>query len=654
LADLPSAKWLGPGAVGWRAGEWAWGRWLVATGAFAAIGATAASSGAYFPTSWGWAALVFGWASAVAVVVRTNPRLSVLEIACLAAVWGLTGWIALSALWSESVSQTILETERALVYATALTAFLIAARRRDVPLLAGGVLAAIVVVSSYSLATRLFPERFAVGDAIAGNRLQQPLGYWNSLGTFAAIGLVLSVGFAARARPTIVRALAGAASPLLALTLYFTFGRGAWIALGVGLLVTLAADTRRLQLVTVLFALAGVSALAVWLASRQDALTSTSPTLAAASHQGHRFLPVAVGLCLLAGVCSSALVFAERRLARVQRGRVAYGTALALVAIVGAAAIVAVFGSPWSIVRDGYQQFTTAPSPINETGKVPEDLNRRLFSFSGSGRSVIWHVAWRDASEHPWLGSGAGTFQLAWLRDRPRPGQVLDAHSLYLETLAELGPAGLALLATALAVPLLAAIGARRRPLVTALVGGYAVYLVHAGADWDWEIVAVTLAALLLAAGLLVSARADWWPRRIAWPGRAAVLAVVLSAAAFAFVAMVGNTAVSQSRDAAAAGDVSRAESQARKAIRWAPWSSAGWRALGQVQLESGRLAEARTSLRRAIEKDPNDWSIWFALASASSGKERWTPARVALRLNPLSPELRQLAPVFGLSKNGE
>src|SRR6266542_4459338 len=40
-----------------------------------------------------------------------------------------------------------------------------------------------------------------------------------------------------------------------------------------------------------------------------------------------------------------------------------------------------------------------------------------------------------------------------------------DAHSLYVETLAELGPIGLALLSAALVVPLVAAVRARRHPL---------------------------------------------------------------------------------------------------------------------------------------------------------------------------------------------
>jgi O-antigen ligase len=81
-----------------------------------------------------------------------------------------------------------------------------------------------------------------------------------------------------------------------------------------------------------------------------------------------------------------------------------------------------------------------------------------------------------------------------------------DAHSLYVETLAELGPVGLALLLLALAVPLLA-LRSRGDPLLAAAGAGYVAFLVHAGVDWDWEQPSVTLAGLACGACVLVRAR---------------------------------------------------------------------------------------------------------------------------------------------------
>ena len=127
-------------------------------------------------------------------------------------------------------------------------------------------------------------------------------------------------------------------------------------------------------------------------------------------------------------------------------------------------------------------------------GSLADDLAER-----GGGRPWYWHVAWHQAREFPVAGRGAGTFELAWLEEQPIPESILDAHSLYLETLAELGVVGLGLLALALAPPLLAAF----RGASAAAAGGYVAFLFHAGVEWDWEMPAVTVAGLLCGAALL-------------------------------------------------------------------------------------------------------------------------------------------------------
>jgi O-antigen ligase len=128
-------------------------------------------------------------------------------------------------------------------------------------------------------------------------------------------------------------------------------------------------------------------------------------------------------------------------------------------------------------------------------GSLADDLAVR----GGGGRPWYWHVAWHEAKEFPVAGRGAGTFELAWLEEQPIPESILDAHSLYLETLAELGVVGLGLLALALAPPLLAAF----RGASAAAAGGYVAFLFHAGVEWDWEMPAVTVAGLLCGAALL-------------------------------------------------------------------------------------------------------------------------------------------------------
>jgi O-antigen ligase len=55
----------------------------------------------------------------------------------------------------------------------------------------------------------------------------------------------------------------------------------------------------------------------------------------------------------------------------------------------------------------------------------------------GEQRPYYWAAAWHDYQSHPFLGSGAGTYAISWHEERPLPVNVQDAHSLYLETLAE-------------------------------------------------------------------------------------------------------------------------------------------------------------------------------------------------------------------------
>ena len=134
-------------------------------------------------------------------------------------------------------------------------------------------------------------------------------------------------------------------------------------------------------------------------------------------------------------------------------------------------------------------------------GSLADDLAAR----GGGNRPWYWHVAWQEASDFPVQGRGAGTFEFAWLEQQPIEESVLDAHSLYLETLAELGLVGLGLLALALAPPLVAAF----RGTSAAAAGGYVAFLFHAGVDWDWEMPAVTVAGLLCGAAILCQAAQD-------------------------------------------------------------------------------------------------------------------------------------------------
>jgi len=112
-------------------------------------------------------------------------------------------------------------------------------------------------------------------------------------------------------------------------------------------------------------------------------------------------------------------------------------------------------------------------------------------------RAAYWHVARSVAAGHPLLGTGAGTFVADYARTPP----AHDAHSLYLQALAELGVVGLLLVVALVGIPL----GFALRRGLAAPAAGLAVFALHAGMDWDWQLPAVTIAGLALA----VAATAD-------------------------------------------------------------------------------------------------------------------------------------------------
>jgi hypothetical protein len=135
----------------------------------------------------------------------------------------------------------------------------------------------------------------------------------------------------------------------------------------------------------------------------------------------------------------------------------------------------------------------------------PLAVNPTALEHALSERPYYWWTAWNAVDDRPVAGSGAGTFDLIWSAGAPIPAYVLDAHSLYLETLVELGPLGLALVLGALLVPVVTAVRTRT-PVAAVAAGAYVAFLFHAGVDWDWEMPAVTVAGLACGAAIL----AEW------------------------------------------------------------------------------------------------------------------------------------------------
>jgi O-Antigen ligase len=474
------------------------------------VGTLGAVDGGFFPKSWGWATVALAALAALAALVREEVAVGRLE-ALTVAVWtAVVAWIALSMVWSSVPGESRLEAERALVYLAALAAASLVLAKNAEPVLVAGVLAALTAVCGDGLVTRLFPGGRLQIDPYEGTMLVAPVGYANALGILAALGVLLAIAVATHVPAAFARAAAAAATPFLVATLALTESRGAWLALGAGFAAELALDRRRWRLVATAMVLALPIGLSVWLGLRASALRDPRASVAELAHEGHR---LAVVLAVLAAVAATASL-AAGRVESLLRGSSRLLVAGVLMAVVAAGAALA----------------------LTHAVSTP--------GFAGD-RPAYWRVAWRDVEANPILGSGAGTFGSYWLQHGPRTIGVRDAHNLYLETLAELGPLGLALLAAALVLPLAAIPAARKQPLAAGAAGAYAAYLVHAGLDWDWEMPAVTLAGLFCAAGLLAAARAHSDTQRLGVPLRLGLLAgaAVLGGLAVAGLAAEGNLA---------------------------------------------------------------------------------------------------------------
>jgi O-antigen ligase len=563
---------------------------IPALGVFALVAALGFDDGGYAATAWGWSgvALLVALVVLIARGARLPEKAGVVYVGALA---GLVAWTAASLLWSSHFSASMLEVERTLMYVVAAGVFVLAGSG---PALLAGVLGAATMLCGYGLV-----------DVQAGERLAEPLGYANGMAITAVIGLLLAVGFAARASGRTATQLAAAPAPLLAATLYLTFGRGAWLALAVGLAVAVAVGPGRLQHATTAVGLAIPAALAVLAADRLGPTTSLAVLLA--------------GLCLASAFVPFALRAVPFKPS--ERARTAFAALLIVLPAVLAAALLVKLGGP----SGAYDAFKAAPQPTHG------DTSARVFSLSGRNRSDYWSVAWRSYEDEPLLGAGAGTFARTWLRERPVPQPVTDAHSLYLETLAELGPVGLVLLLLALAAPFAVA----RTRWTPVAIAPYAAFLAHAAQDWDWELPAVTVAALACGTAPIAGQAGPRLPRFAA-----VVPAALCLVLAFAFA---GNHALERSIDAMDGLRWAEAEESARRARTLQPWSPEPWRVLGEIELAEGSLAVARRHFRRGLQKDPDEFELWIGLGLASEGAAQQRAFARAARLNPLSPDLREL-----------
>ena len=412
--------------------------------------------GGFLPDAWVWSGTLAAWAAALGLVLGEGSDRLRRDWPWVLAAGALLVWTLASRLWSVEPAQSVLEARRMIVYAAVVLALVVLAHWHSYRLLLSGTHAGITLLVLYALARYLLGSRSYV--EFEGYLLSEPLGYANAVGILSALGLLLSLGAAADSGSRRLRAIASATVPPLALALDLSGSHASWLALAIGLAAMTALHRSPQSLVRTAAALTPAAAAAILVGRYSGVSTLASPRLSG--------LVVALATVGCAALSAAADVTVSRRDASSsgRMRRLAPAAAAAVVALLGIVAV--------------------ASAGVAEP------------------RSLYYHVAWREFLAHPLLGSGAGTFGHYWLRwgDVGRWGGALDAHSLYLETLAELGPIGLCLLLGLLLYPLRRTLEHRLLPFVPGAAGATVAFLVHAGLDWDWEMPAVVIAGLSCAA----------------------------------------------------------------------------------------------------------------------------------------------------------
>jgi len=310
--------------------------------------------------------------------------------------------------------------------------------------------------------------------------------------------------------------------------------------------------------------------------------------------------------------------------------------------LVGFLVLVAMAAVTWGLVR-------SSPQAKQRAVALWDDVGER-------SRPMMWRAAWANFRAHPWVGTGAGSYDVRFELHRPETEQKRPvwAHNDYLNTLSDYGGIGLLLLAVAVGGVTWQARRERGRigreaaprerrpwdPLRSSLVQqgigvGLAAFALHAAVDFHLKLPGLAMLAAAMAAlampippavseistGLPVGRRARRWALAAAvWAVTGAIIVPRQVAEAIRFPARERLDGLAQ-----------RTESPER-----------------QLQL----IAAARAAFDQAVALDPRNGAAWADRAYAATllghhrvedqvalGRAAETDARAALALSREVPE---------------
>jgi O-Antigen ligase len=609
----------------------------------------AMKGGGYDPLISDQVGIVVWWVVVLAALVGILPfsRLGAAGWVGFGVLAAFAAWTALGVTWSSSSEQSVAQIALVLTY---LGVFVLSIAGRGAERLwrtAGAVATAIGVVAVLALLSRVHPSWFPSNDTAsfigpARSRLNYPLNYWNGLAALIAIGLPLALIFAMHARTLVMRALSAAVVPAMALTAFYTYSRGGALEIGVALVVLVALYPRRLAMVPTLAVAAAGSAILIDAGDQRNALANGLGT-AHAHSQGNELLAIALVVCAGAALLQVAIGLAARYGIgpRPAISRATAGGAFAAAAV--AAIVIAIAAGLPGFLSDKWDEFKN-PTAVQPTSA------QRFNSASGHGRYQWWKAAVHENGTDPLIGTGPGTFQNWWAQHGNIPGFVRNAHSLYFETLGEVGIVGLLLIMAFVLWPIIVGIrwalrfGGERRALLAGAVAACAAFVAAAGVDWVWQIPAIPVAFLLVAGAILTIAFTErtLGPDREPIAPRVGLVALGLGALVLIAIPLASTDKLRASQADVRAHDLAGALSNARTAANIEPYAATPRLQEALVLELQGNLGGAVAAAEEATNADANNWRPWMVLSRLEAERDHAAASvaayKTAKSLDPRSP----------------
>jgi len=594
---------------------------------------TALDDASYSLPSRSTLAVVTWWAVIVGVALRTLTFEGVTKASLVVGgiITALCVWTFASVFWAPSAENAFTEFNRLSLFLGLFVITTLAARRASFSSWADGLALGISLIALIALSSRFFPGTFSDQGMFEFlktlvNRLSYPLGYWNGLAIFVALCVPLLLGIAAESERAVVRALTVAPLPAIASVVFLASSRGGVVTAVVGIVVFLLLSGRRWAASGALLCGALGSAAALALLNTYQELANGPFGTSLVKREGRNAVLLVTLFCLLAGAAFAAGREAVSRLAKKRSIQPEPWLSRTIVAVLIGAFLIGIVAS--HPVRQ-FQAFKRPPGVIPTSDFAKE----HLLSSSGSGRWQFWTASVNQWERHPIIGGGAGSYEEWWTKHMPAsfPQQVRDAHSLYFESLGELGIPGfvltlsLALAGIGIGVCRTRRSSGRRRTTLAALTALFTAYAVAAGFDWMWELTVVTavgivaLALLSSAAGTdtgspqLVKPSEKHGPRRIRFGlGIAALVAAWMLICAQA-IPLLAQLRIKDSQTYAENDNTAAAYRAAMDARNLQPWATSPYFQLALICKMEGRIARAHVWIKRAIAHDPTDWHLWYA-----------------------------------------